>query len=131
MILARLIRLGYSVSLPFGNNQRYDMVVEEDGRLLKVQCKTGRLKGGTVNFPTSSINGFTGKRRGYKGHADLFMVYCPINGEVYRVPVSVAGAVECNLRLTPAKNGQIKGVKLAEDFKLACSSKSEHRTHNP
>ena len=42
MILARLSEFGYLVYLPFGENYRSDMIAEdEDGNLLRIQCKTG------------------------------------------------------------------------------------------
>jgi hypothetical protein len=36
------VRRGYSVLLPFGVNQRYDLVLDLDGRFVRAQCKTGR-----------------------------------------------------------------------------------------
>ena len=44
LILAKLVTAGYAVSLPFGNNQRYDLIYEDAGVLKKAQCKTGRLR---------------------------------------------------------------------------------------
>jgi PD-(D/E)XK endonuclease len=55
-ILSQLVRQGYRVLLPFGVNQRYDMVLDNDGRLLKVQCKTGRLKEGAIRFSSNTVN---------------------------------------------------------------------------
>jgi hypothetical protein len=43
IILAELTNRGYRVLLPFGYNQRYDLVLEIDGSF-GVQCKTGRLR---------------------------------------------------------------------------------------
>jgi hypothetical protein len=40
VVLAEFIKAGFPVLLPFGDNQRYHMVVEVYGRLLRVQCKT-------------------------------------------------------------------------------------------
>lgn len=118
MILARLLQLGYPVSIPFGNNQRYDMIVEENGKFLRAQCKTGRISRNCVSFTTCSTNGFTGEHRSYHGQIDIFLVYCPINGNVYRIPVDKAGAQACNLRLIPAKNNQRSGVNLAVNFQI-------------
>jgi hypothetical protein len=50
VILAHLIQRGDLIALPFGNNQRYDMVIDRGGALLKAQCKTGRLRNGVVRF---------------------------------------------------------------------------------
>src|SRR5947209_7052634 len=52
---------GY-VLLPYGENQRYDMVFVEEGRFCRVQCKTGRLRRGAVVFNTASIHAHRGKQ---------------------------------------------------------------------
>lgn len=118
MILAKLLQLGKSVSIPFGNNQRYDLIVDEGGTLVKAQCKTGRVKDGFIQFKTCSTNGFTGKNQGYKGQVDVFLVYCPETSAYYRVPVTEVSHRECRLRFQKAKNGQSKGVRNAEDFQF-------------
>jgi hypothetical protein len=55
-ILSELVRRGYSVLLPFGVNQRYDLVLELGERLLRVQCKTGRRRGGSIEFSTVAFS---------------------------------------------------------------------------
>ena len=56
-------RAGFVVSLPFGNGAPYDLVVDTGKRLLKVQVKTGRLRGGCVLFPAQRIYGHHGTTR--------------------------------------------------------------------
>lgn len=46
MVLARLVQTGKLVLLPFSENQRYDLVIDEGDRFVRVQCKTGRLRQG-------------------------------------------------------------------------------------
>lgn len=54
-VLAELKRHGIPVLTPFGDNQRYDMVVETPaGELLTLQIKTGRLSNGIITFHTKS-----------------------------------------------------------------------------
>ena len=46
-VLAALARYGHQVLLPFGEGYPYDLAVDvADGRIVRVQCKTGRLRGG-------------------------------------------------------------------------------------
>lgn len=118
MILAKLIQLGYSVSMPFGNNQRYDLIVDDGASLKRAQCKTGRLRNGVVRFAVCSKNGFTGVRMSYHGQIEEFLVYCPDNDGYYRVPVSHVGTVEMALRVERAKNNQDYGVRMAADYVL-------------
>ena len=42
IIIAKLLEVGYGVLTPFGDNRRYDLVIEDaDGKFWRVQCKTG------------------------------------------------------------------------------------------
>lgn len=34
--LAKMVELGIPVCLPFGDNERYDMVIEHEGKLKKI-----------------------------------------------------------------------------------------------
>ena len=36
-------RSGYNVSIPIVDNQKYDLIIEKDGKLLTVQVKTSRV----------------------------------------------------------------------------------------
>lgn len=116
VVIARLIKSGRVVLIPFGNNQRYDVVFEEDGKFITAQIKTARSKGDVFTFNTSSMNGFTGKRQSYHGQVDVFLVYCPTNDKVYRVPVEITGTSCMSLRLS--ENNKRKNIKLAKDFEL-------------
>jgi len=40
--------------VPFGENTRYDLVVDDGLRLGRVQCKSGQLVSGVVRFKTAS-----------------------------------------------------------------------------
>lgn len=98
--LARYVELGFNVSQPFGDNARYDLIVDKDGELIRVQVKTGRSDGTCITFPcrSSSAHG-GGPRRHYRGQADVFAVYCPETGQVYEVDVEQCGLTAQSLRL--------------------------------
>lgn len=130
------VQLGYAVFLPVGHNHRYDLVLEDDGRFLRVQCKTGRLRGGVIRFNTVSVrsNRRDVLRRGYAGEIDAFGVWCPQNGKGYFVPADDLASGIATLRLTPAVNNQRRGVRWAEDYELpGCGPtvESRERDSNP
>ena len=50
---SELVRRGFTVLLPFGVNQRYDLVLDVGGEFIRGQCKTGRLRQGSVVFSTA------------------------------------------------------------------------------
>lgn len=98
--MAELVKRGYRVLLPFGVNQRYDLVLDCDGRLLKAQCKTGRLREGAIEFRVVSTQSNMNRTRirSYVGQVDLFIVYCPETEKTYvilqkmcRVPACICG----------------------------------------
>lgn len=117
-VLARMLRAGEVVLLPFGDCQRYDMVMDRDVGFIRVQVKTGRLKQGTVRFQTSSSGSTTDHRTrvSYVGAIDCFAVYCPENDQVYLVPIEECPGNDMWLRIEPPKNGQKFGIRLAADY---------------
>lgn len=123
-VLAALLRAGKHVLQPFGDNRRYDLAIDEgDGRMGRVQCKTGRLRKGAIRFPACSTacgaGLHPGARRAYHGEIDYFGVYCPETGETYLIPLEADGpAREGTLRVDPPKNNQKTKVRWAKDYVL-------------
>jgi hypothetical protein len=119
-ILSELVRRGYSVLLPFGVNQRYDLVLDLGGNFVRAQCKTGRVRNGVVIFSTKSVQSNTRRAvtRDYDGDADVFLVYCSETGRVYCVPVEEAPTSYMYLRVEPALNGQWHRVRWASNYEL-------------
>lgn len=118
-VIAAFLRLGRAVLLPFGDNQRYDCVIEDGGKFSRVQCKTGRIKEGCVQFDCCSSSFHRGgTKRSYKGEVDYFAVYCPDNDTCYLIEVEACGNTKASLRLDPVKHGQIKNIRWAKDFVL-------------
>jgi hypothetical protein len=121
---------GFDLLVPFGENTRYDLVVDLDSRLVRVQCKTGRLRNGAVFFATCSAYGHHRNpqthRRNYADQIDYFAVYCPETGGVYLVPIQdVPSKSSAALRVTPALNGQAKRVRPASSYELRCVTVEE------
>lgn len=117
--LAILIEYGYSVSLPFGDNQRYDMIIDDGRKLHRVQVKTARNRTeGSIVFNTSSTHPISGKVTLYAGQIEAFLVYYPRLRSVYWVPLSECTGPQKALRLLPTKNNQKDGVKWARDYEL-------------
>jgi hypothetical protein len=118
--MSELIKRGYGVLVPVGVNQRYDLVIDQGGRFLRVQCKTGRLRRGAIEFRAQSIRSNTRvtQIRGYKGEVDLFAVYCPDTDGVYVIPVDEVPNTGMYLRVDPPCNCQNKHVRWARDYEL-------------
>jgi len=49
IVMAEFLKAGFPILLPFGDNRRYDMVVDVSGSFLRVQCKTASVhRGGAI-----------------------------------------------------------------------------------
>jgi hypothetical protein len=121
-VIAALTRQRKHILTPIGDHLRYDLVIDEEGRFLRVQCKTGRLRNGAIRFATCSVDSRSQKgrcvRRSYRGEVELFGVYCPENGRCYLMPVEKAPLYVCSLRIDPPRNGQKTHLVWAEDYEM-------------
>jgi hypothetical protein len=102
------------------NEERYDLVVDQGDRFVRIQCKTGMLRVGYIGFKTCVAD----MRRprgdsGYHGQIDAFAVYCPQNKKVYLVPIGdVPPVTHAILRLDTPLNGQITGIRWAHKYEI-------------
>lgn len=118
-ILARLLKKGYAILLPFGDSQRYDLVLDKDGQFFRVQCKSGRVRNGCIRFNSSSTEWYKRhRRRTYKGQVDYFGVYCPELDKAYLIPVDSVGETQGVLRISVPKNNQAKHVHWSDDYEI-------------
>jgi hypothetical protein len=115
-----LVRAGFELAKPLGDNARYDLILELGDRLVRVQVKTGRLRAdGAILFPTCSSQAHRGRgTTAYRGQCELFAVYCPETDDTYLLPVDAAGMRSCSLRVRPARNSQARGVRWAADYRV-------------
>lgn len=119
-ILAAFLHAGLAVLIPFGDNERYDLVVEENKRFYKIQCKTLRdTKKGAMAFSTCSSYAHRGRgRKNYKGEIDYFAAYSKALNKVYLVSVNDVGNTECTLRVFPTDNNQKENIRWAADYEF-------------
>jgi hypothetical protein len=120
-VLCALVEAGYNVSIPFGENHRYDLIAEDtDGRLLKIQVETGRLRNGAIEFNGCSTHSHRGgsSTRSYRGEIDFFAVCCADNAGIYLVPEAEVG-LRPHLRIKAPMNNQQKTVRWASDYYFA------------
>src|SRR5688572_27024356 len=118
VVLSEFVRLGVDVFVPWAHHLPFDLLVSADGdTFLRVQCKSGRERGGCVIFNSASTDHGRGPQH-YRDRADLFAVWCPTVDQVYIVPVEEAGNRDTSLRLRPTRNNQVRRIRLAEEYTL-------------
>jgi len=95
-IKAHLIERGYSVLDPVSDHSRYDLAIDKNGQLIRIQCKYARLKederGKLIRFNTESHS------CGYDGFADYIVGYSDNRDEVYFISVEDAPTGQITLR---------------------------------
>ena len=99
--LSLLIKHGYSVSIPFGDNDKYDLIVDDGKTLFRLQCKTAwSNKDRTIRFNTHSQTTRDGEyhEQTYRDNIDAFLVYYPGNGRFYWIDAADATAQKMELR---------------------------------
>lgn len=119
-VIAALIKKGKKVLLPFGDNERYDLVIEENGKFKRVQTKSGKLKNGVISFATKSTNRINGKSVGknYTGQIEFFAIYCLETNKVYLISIDETREGSCYLRVNCPKNNQKKHIKYAKKYEI-------------
>lgn len=122
-IIADLISRGISVSIPFGDNDKYDIIIEVDETLIPVQCKTANRIDGGVRFNTDSqvTHRSEGpKREGYENTiVEYFAVYSPSLDEIYWVPVEKASKSKMVIRTDSLGYDRTEGINFSESFKFS------------
>ena len=120
---------GFKVCFPYGEDCKYDMIVDTGKHLYRVQCKTASAlpdKEDGFKFKTRSIVITThgAKASGYtEEEIDVFATM--YEGQCYVVPVQDCGMNEKTLRFRYPKNGQRKGITLAANYTLEQSKAFE------
>ena len=86
-LLTYITKLGYSVSIPFGDKDKYDQIWDINGKLLRIQIKASRWKNNLhtgIIFNCYSIS--NGKKHKYTdSDIDYFATFW--NGKYYMVNV--------------------------------------------
>lgn len=89
-VAAYLLSLGYNVSQPMCQDSKYDLIVDVDGKLLRLQVKTARLSENNsiiFNCRSTTKNSKTNKSRRYgQDEIDYFATYW--NNQAYLIPVA-------------------------------------------
>lgn len=119
MVIYELASRGYAISIPFGDNQKYDLIVDDDGALHRIQCKTAWTTSfGTIRFNTHSQTTRGGEyhQTTYFGDIDAFAVWYPTNRQMYWIDINDAPASQMDLRYDACIDHP--SINWAEEFEL-------------
>jgi len=100
-VIHEMVVNGHSVSVPFGDNDKYDLIVDNSRELYRIQCKTAwENKQDTIRFNTHSQTTDSGEyhEETYDGRIDAFVVRYPETEQLYWIDVTDATTQKMELR---------------------------------
>jgi hypothetical protein len=122
-IAAEAAELGIDVYRPAIDGARCDLIFDTGPRLLRVQCKWATRTGDVIVIPLRTSR--HSPSRGYvvttysADEIDEFAAYCRELDRCFFLPIEeFERRTSARLRLAPARNGQLMGVKMAGDYPL-------------
>lgn len=124
--MLEFMKLGIQVSIPFGEDSRYDFIADINGKLYRFQskhCSEILDSDGNVNavkFKAVRQSGSNASKwscsKYTKDEIDYFST--SYRGKCYIIPVEQCSVIKI-LRIVTPKNGQTKGVSFLKDFELS------------
>jgi hypothetical protein len=123
MVAADLMRRGYKIAFPYGEDWDYDLIVCRGEKLERVQVKHSCSDGEVIRVKCFSHSLTNGKVRSTKRYTaktiDWLAIYDPTSDCCYYIPAAELGAgrSSLHLRLTPARSGRKQGINLAADYR--------------
>lgn len=116
--LSYIIKKGYSVSIPFGDKDRYDQIWDIKGKLYRIQVKTGRwIDDEHSGFVFSCKSVSNGKIHKYtKDEIDYFATYW--KNKVYLIPVEQCSTQKILRFSAPNTITNLKVVNWAKDYEV-------------
>lgn len=118
--LLEFSKRGIPVLIPWGDNLRYDMVIELNKTFYRVQVKTANEErnGAILCYTRSSTNHTSNKKLStYEDDVDYFVFYNQKRDIIALVPIDVVNEKKTlSLRIEKPKNCAVKNVRYFEDY---------------
>ena len=121
MAVSLFVKHGIPIALPFGDNEKYDLIAEFNGKLNKIQIKTSisKTENGTVIFDVTSSSSH--RKNGCKTkytRKDIDYFFC------YNIEIDKAFLIEApeepmsaiTIRIDPPKNTYAKNIRYEKDY---------------
>ena len=119
VILSELVKQNIPVMIPFGDNEKYDFVIDLHDSFKSVQVKYGTYANGCI---TADIRHRIGAKRikyeTYAGKVDYIGIWCEAIDKSYLVPILFANKTVITLRIDKPKNNSVKRIVWAKDYEL-------------
>lgn len=119
-VLAKFVEIGIPIYIPFGDDEKADLVAEFNGKLNKIQVKTSiKSKNGCSIFDltSSTAHRTNGGRRKYSNsEIDYFALYSLDRDKIYLMKAPDNPMTAITIRFEDTKSGKKIGVNYESDF---------------
>lgn len=119
-VLAKFVEMGIPIYIPFGDDEKADLVAEFNGKLNKIQVKTSiKYKNGCSIFDltSSTAHRTNGGRRKYSNsEIDYFALYSLDRDKIYLMKAPDNPMTAITIRFEDTKSGKKIGVNYESDF---------------
>ena len=124
--IEKFIELGYFCSVPYGDSCKYDVIVDIDNVLYRIQCKSSTWAKDTVeekvafvmNTNHTTVN-TTGVKRYTYNAAEVDFFYTYFEGKHYLVPISeIEGKSTFRFRYLKNIGHQRANIHIAEEYEV-------------
>lgn len=106
----------FNVLIPWGEDNRYDLVSEKNGVFKRIQVKYVSTRNGGLEVAIRSVNNYNIIHYSLKD-IDIIAAYSPEQNKVYLIPLnSIKNRSQVKLRLTPTINKQKKYITMATKY---------------
>jgi hypothetical protein len=121
-ITSAAIGLGLTVLRPLCEGRRYDIVIDLEPELLRVQCKWACRRNGvlSVSLRTNRLTPGGYVSTAYTAaEVDAIGAYSPELGSCFLIPIAeVSEGRGVHLRLEPARNNQARRIRWAHEYEF-------------
>lgn len=117
--ISSFVKYGIPVYLPFGDNEKADLIAEFNGKLNKIQVKTSvNAKNNRMIFDLTSCsyhrNG--GRHKYLQSEIDYFFCYNIERDKTFLIKVPDEPISTITIRYELPKNGQLKDIHMEDEF---------------
>ena len=118
--ISSFVKKGIPVYLPFGDNERSDLIAEFNGKLNRIQVKTSiKICDGKVIFDltSSTMHRKHGNKHKYSNdEVDYFFCYNIEHDKSYLIKTPDQPITSFCIRYELSKNNQTKGINYENDY---------------
>lgn len=122
LVIEDLLQRGLQVALPFSSDCKYDLILDKEGALFRVQVKASTPKKGVLTVKCQSSSSWGAKTHNIHKYTsadiDLLAAVDLNSKKVYYIPATVlgVGVGRMALRLEPTGNNQVSGINWASSY---------------